>query len=358
MKEFIESKLRGRACQSIDPLQWMAWIIAWGELRGKTEYVTGGKGPSPQTAVTFFNLFRKVLKVNFNFDLIQKYPSLEIFPRKWMRSICQDKLYKRSQANFLSQEDILAYVKVFREYGSTANQKYYAKMAEVVVLISTMYTGCRLGELLAITAGQVQFMTVQGKIAVALFPGGSKTDLGGQKTTAMAFSELPHSQLCPLRAFFEWLKFQKFEIEEARLAGDPLRKLFPVFNSNKLLCTSLFTTKVQNMEKRSQANLPKFNAHSGRVTITALALFAKDDHNKPVISKALLEHQYHWKRNTETLSNYLGHNSTFAKGGFFHQIHKIRTEGQDVIDEPSIKGFQMGEIDSDFLLQKFEDLTE
>ena len=80
--------------------------------------------------------------------------------------------------------------------------------------------------------------------------------------------------------------------------------------------TSLFTKKVQLMEKKSEANLPKYNAHSGRVTITALALFAKDGQDRPLIDKAILEHQFHWKRNTATLSNYLGHNSTFAKGGF------------------------------------------
>ena len=275
-----------------------------------------------------------------------------------MRSICQDKLYKRSQANYLSQEDILAYVKVFRQFGETDNQRYYAKMAEVVVLISTMYTGCRLGELLAITAGQVQFLTIRGQVAVALSPGGSKTDLGGQKTTAMAFAGLEGSQLCPLKAFFKWLKFRGFEIEGAGLKGDPLKKLFPVFNNNKLLCTSLFTTKVQNMERKSQMRLPKYNAHSGRVTITALALFAKDDNNRPIINKALLEHQYHWKRNTETLSNYLGHNSTFAKGSFFSQIHKIRSKSnEDPVDEPSIRGFQMGSVDEDLLIEAFDSVT-
>ena len=336
----------------------MAWIIAWGEQRGRTAYVTGGKGPSPQTAVTFFNLFKRVLKSSFDFDLIQKHPTLDIFPRKWMRSICQDKLYTRSQANYLSQEDILAYMNIFRNFGETANQKYYARLAEVVVLISTMYTGCRLGELLSITTGQVQFLTVRGKVAVALSPGGSKTDLGGQKTTAMAFSALPDTRLCPLKAFFGWLKFRGLEIEGSKIKGDPLVKLFPVFGHNKLLCTSLFTTKVQNMERKSQANLPKYNAHSGRVTITALALFAKDKQERPLINKALLEHQFHWKRGTETLSNYLGHNSTFAKGSFFNQIHKIRSEpNEDLVDEPSIRGFQMGDIDEDLLSETFEKLT-
>ena len=112
------------------------------------------------------------------------------------------------------------------------------------------------------------------------------------------------------------------------------------------------------MERKSQANLPKYNAHSGRVTITALALFAKDKQERPLINKALLEHQFHWKRGTETLSNYLGHNSTFAKGSFFNQIHKIRSEpDEDLVDEPSIKGFQMGDIDEDLLSETFEQLT-
>ena len=221
-----------------------------------------------------------------------------------------------------------------------------------------MYTGCRLGELLGITAGQVQFVTIKGKVAVALSPGGSKTDLGGQKTTAMAFAALPDEDLCPLKAFFGWLKSQDFEISGAGLKGDPRRKLFPVFESNNLLDTSLFTRKVQNMEKKSDQKLPKYNAHSGRVTITALALFAKDSQERPLIAKELLEHQYHWKRGTDTLSNYLGFNSTFAKGSFFNQMQKLRSqEEEDIIDEPSIKGFQMREIDSELLNDTFRSLT-
>lgn len=355
--EFISERISGPV-EAVSPQAWMIMMLKWGELRGKTEYMNGEVGPAPQTAATFFNLFVTVLKTRFQFDLCQHHPILARFPRKWMRNIAQEKLYTRRQAKYFTKEDVRAYVNLFRNHQGTENQIYYAKMAEVVLLISIMFAGCRLGELLAIAAGQVKFMTIDDKIAITMAPGGSKTDFANQKTTCIAFSELEDEELCPVKAFFRWLHFRGIEIEDGELKAPFTKKLFPLFKTNKILETSLFTKKVQLMEQKGQQNLPKFNAHTGRVTVTTLALFSKNEEGRALISPELLEHQYHWQRGTETLSNYLGFNSTFAEGGFHSQISKIRNEGlENLINEDAVKRFSLGLIDKDKLSCAFSRLS-
>ena len=325
---------------------WMILMVKWGELRGRTTYLTGETGPAPQSAAVFFNLFQAVLKKYYDFSLCEKHPILRKFPKKWMRTICREKMYERRQAKFFSREDVRAYIKLCRAPQATSNQEYYAKMAEVIILISVMFAGCRLGELFSVTIGQVRFMTVNQKVAVTLSPGGSKTDFASQKTTCIAFSQLADEDLCPVNAFFRWLKFRGLSIVDGKLEGTFTKRLFPIFNSNKLLDTSFFTKKVQSLEKRGQQNLPKFNAHTGRVTITTLSLFSKDEEGRPLVAPEILEHQNHWQRGTSTLSNYLGHNSTFADGSFHSQIAKIRSEKlEQRINESAIRDFSVGDFD-------------
>ena len=334
----------------------MLTMIKWGEFRGRTSYVDGSTGPAPQTAQTFFNLFLTVLKDRLGFDLLARHPILRKFPKKWMRTICRDKLYSRQQAQYFTKEDVRAYVQMFRAHTGTENQLYYARMAEVIILVSVLFAGCRLGELLSITVGQVQFMTTENKVAVTLSPGGSKTDFSSQKTTCIAFSELGDKELCPVRAFSRWLDFRGLKVKDAKIQAPYTKKLFPAYGTNHQLETSLFTKKVQAMELKGQRNLPKFNAHTGRVTITTLALFSKDDQGRALISPEILEHQLHWQRGTEVLSNYLGHKSTFAEGGFHSQMSKIReNDFEDRIGERLVKNFTTGKIDQTQVDRLFTD---
>ena len=353
--EFISEQVKGSVLD-VSPEQWMVIMVKWGELRGRTRYPSGEIGPAPQSAPVFFNLFQAVLKKQFNFNLCDKHPILRKFPKMWMRTICREKMYQRKQAQFFSRDDVRSYVILCRQPQATENQTYYARMAEVVILISVMFAGCRLGELFSVTIGQVKFMTVKGKVAVTFFPGGSKTDFAGQRTTCIAFSQLADEELCPVKSFFRWLKFRGLNLKNGMIDGPFTKRVFPVYKSNRLLETSFFTKKVQNMEKKGQANLPKFNAHTGRVTITTLSLFSKDNDGRPMVTLDLLEHQNHWQRGTATVSNYLGHNSTFAEGGFHDQMAKIRSEGlEGKIDEQAVRNFALGEIDHQKVLSLFDE---
>ena len=353
--EFISENIK-TSVEEVTPEQWMVLMVRWGEMRGRTKYPTGETGPAPQSAAVFFNLFHAVLKKHFNFSLCDHHPILRKFPKMWMRTICREKMYQRKQAQFFSRDDIKAYVLLCRQPQATENQTYYAKMAETVILISVMFAGCRLGELFSVTIGQVKFMTIKGKVAVTFFPGGSKTDFAGQRTTCIVFSQVTEEELCPVKSFFRWLKFRELTIMDGKIVGPFTKRLFPVFKSNKLLDTSFFTKKVQNMEKRGQKNLPKFNAHTGRVTITTLSLFSKDEEGRPMIALELLEHQNHWQRGTATVSNYLGHNSAFAEGGFHDQIAKIRSDKlEGNINEGAVRNFALGELDHQQVLSLFDD---
>ena len=343
--EFIQEKLPV-PLENVPAEDWMLTIIKWGEIRGRTEYIDGSMGPAPQSAQTFFNLFRTVVKKHLCLDLIELHPILQKFPKKWMRTICRDKLYSRQQAQYFTREDVRAYVKMFRAHNGTDNQNYYARMAEVIILISVLFAGCRLGELLSITIGQVKFMTTKDKVAVTMSPGGSKTDFASQRTTCIAFSELPDEELCPVKAFAKWLHFRGLKVENAKIVGPYTKKLFPAYETNNILETSLFTKKVQGMEKRGQQRLPKFNAHTGRVTITTLALFAKDEQGQPLIAPELIEHQLHWQRGTQVLSNYLGHNATFAEGSFHSHMSNMRSNNfEGKMGEKLVKDFTTGNID-------------
>ena len=353
--DFIQDRLP-LPLESVPVEEWMLTMIKWGELRGRTEYVDGTTGPAPQTAQTFFNLFLTVVKNRAGLDLIDLHPVLRKFPKKWMRTICRDKLYSRQQAQYFTKEDVRAYVQLFRAHKSTDNQNYYARMAEVIVLISVLFAGCRLGEILSITVGQVRFMTTAEKVAVTFSPGGSKTDFASQKTTCIAFSELSDKELCPVLAFSRWLDFRGLRVQNAKIDAPFTKKLFPAFGTNNVLETSLFTKKVQSMEKRGQQRLPKFNAHTGRVTITTLALFSKDEQGRPLIAPELLEHQLHWQRGTEVLSNYLGHNATFAEGGFHSKISEIRAKNfEGKMGENLVKDFTTGNIDHTQVAKIFSD---
>ena len=116
------------------------------------------------------------------------------------------------------------------------------------------------------------------------------------------------------------------------------------------MATNSFSKKVQKMESKWAGDLPRFQAHVGRFTITTLAMFGKDKDGSQLISTDLLEHQLSWVRQTKVLPNYMGHNSVLAKNGFFDLISKVRKEGLDEqINEKAIKTFWTNNLDEALL---------
>ena len=78
-----------------------------------------------------------------------------------------------------------------------------------------------------------------------------------------------------------------------------------------------------------------------------------------MVALELLEHQHHWQRGTATLSNYLGHNSTFAEGSFHDQMSKIRSQKlEHKINETAIRNFSLGQIDDQKVSSLLDELAE
>ena len=78
-----------------------------------------------------------------------------------------------------------------------------------------------------------------------------------------------------------------------------------------------------------------------------------------MIALELLEHQNHWQRGTATLSNYLGHNSTFADGGFHDQISKIRSQQlEHKINETAVRNFSLGQVDDDRVTTLLDEIEQ
>ena len=221
---------------------------------------------------------------------------------------------------------------------------YYAAMASVILPVSILFAGCRLGALLDIRLGAVQFLSIesgeQPQKVVALFPGGSKTDPLNQRTSPIMFGELPDKTICPYEAFSNWLTIRGTSKIGEKLEGNPSNFLFPLYSTNKKVQTGHFTRLVKKWEEKYSGKLPKYKAHVGRFTITTLSMFAKDENGEGKINPLTLEHQMSWTRNTKVLPNYMGHNSVCAKGGFFDTISEIRRSGlEKSINEDAVKIF-------------------
>ena len=358
--EFLTNKMNNVTPNEVPPQNWLAWIMEWSEGKGRCTYMNNEKGISPATAQKMFRALLKVVRKEAKIDLIEKFPTMRTFVKNWQHAICKDKLYRRNQANYFDQKDVENYVDIFnkiQEEGTEA-QKYYALMAKNAVLISVMFAGCRLGSLLDIRAGAVKFVSIQREgvtqTVVALFPGGSKTDPKNQRTSPITFGELQNGKLCPVRAFIEWLKLKNLKRSGNVLDADPSARIFSQKGSNKLVQTGLLSRKIQDMEKKYGGNLPRFKAHTGRHTITTLALFSKDENGQDLISSELLEHQLSWCRNTQVLPNYLGHDAVLAKNGFLDKISEIRNKERETqIDTDAVKAFWSNKLNTD-LFQKLE----
>ena len=354
MTKFLSEKISGENPDLIQPERWMTWIIEFSEGKGRCTYRSGEKGICPKSARIYFNLALKVVLKQWKLDLKQKFPHFKIFVSRWQAVINKENLYERNQAKYFSKQDVRDYMIMFEDIiknSPSKSEKYYAALASVMLSVSILFAGCRLGALLDIRLGAVQFITVnsgnQPQAAVALYPGGSKTDPLNQRTSPIVFGELPEEEICPVRAFLRWLKIRGADRKDNKLNGSPSGFLFPLFSADKKIQTGHFTKVVRNLERKFGSKLPKFKAHTGRFTITTLALFAKNDKGDKMIQPLTLEHQLSWVRNTAVLPGYMGHNSTCVKGGFFDTITQIRKEGMETsIDENAVKTFSTRNFDS------------
>lgn len=134
------------------------------------------------------------------------------------------------------------------------------------------------------------------------------------------------------------------------LVGDPKARVFPQFRKNNKVETGLFSKKVKAMEKSWPKDLVKYRAHSGRFSITTLAMFSKDSQGNRLIEDTLLEHQLTWTRDSKVLANYMGHNASLVRGGFLHKMKDLRDEdGGKKIDETAVKTFASKQLDDSFL---------
>ena len=162
MADFLRDKMGAAEIEEILVSDWLNWLIEWAEKRGRCVYASGEKGLSPASAKVFFNIFQKVIKQNFEFDFLQKFPEARKFANQWQKYICREKLYRRTQANYFSKDDVKDYNLMFDHVinnGSPA-QEYYARMAKVILTVSIIFAGCRVGALLDIRLGSVSFFSI------------------------------------------------------------------------------------------------------------------------------------------------------------------------------------------------------
>ena len=246
LKTYLHEHIDNRPVHDITPTEWMSWIVRWAIPRGRCKYGDNSKGVSPASAKIFFKLMIKILEQDYNFALLTAHPFLYKFPTNWQKSITKDRRYARKQAGFFSQSDVLLYIQfltVIAEDG-TETDAYYASMARVVISVSMLFAGCRLGELLSATLAQLQFVTVRGEIAVAITSLGSKSDIQNQRSSPITFGTLKDKELCPMRWLASWVKRNNWTIKGCRILSDEDEFLFPLSTKRaKAISTNYFTCK-------------------------------------------------------------------------------------------------------------------
>ena len=92
----------------------------------------------------------------------------------------------------------------------------------------------------------------------------------------------------------------------------------------------------------------RYQAHQGRMSVTCIALMAKDEEGHRVVETEQLEYNNNWQRNTQVLQQYMATNVTFCKGSFMLKMASLRDKkaGQS-LDEQSILQLANKEAPSD-----------
>ena len=246
LRTFVFQKLQGESVSKVKPEDWMSWLILWATPRGRCKYANDKKGISPASAKIYFKLLVKVLDKDFNFELLQKFPFMYKFPRKWQKTITKDYHYKRKEAGFFSQDDVRLYIELLSDLVTDGRNSdpYYAAMARVVIAIATLFAGCRLGELLSATIAQVQFVTVRGQVAVAISSTGTKSDIENQRSSPITFGKLKDPALDPLSLFADWINRNDWSVVNCQIEAKTDQFLFPLYKKReKPISTNHFTSK-------------------------------------------------------------------------------------------------------------------
>lgn len=246
LKQFLLAQLAGREPVQAEPEDWICWIVNWASPRGRCKYGDDTMGISPASAKIFFTLMIKILQEDFQYSVLKEHPFLYKFPREWQKSITKIRLYERKQAGFFSQSDVRLYIhflSVMVIEGENSDP-YYADMARLVLAISILFAGCRLGELLSAKLSQIQFVTVRNEVAVAIKSTGTKSDIQNQRSSPIAFGVLKDKSLCPMILLAAWIKRNQWKIKDCRIIADTDVYLFPLYKKRAHhITTNHFTNK-------------------------------------------------------------------------------------------------------------------
>lgn len=246
LKTYIKEQMGTRLPVEVLPGEWISWLITWSLPRGRCKYGDNSTGISPASAKIFFKLLVNLLEHDFTFSLLVAHPFLYKFPRNWQKSITKERRYERKQAGFFSQDDIRLYIQLFTAISEEGGETdaYYADMARVVISISMLFAGCRLGELLSAKLAQIQFVTVRNEMAVAIKSTGTKSDIDNQRSSPITFGTLHDKLLCPMHWLGEWIKRNNWIIKGCQLTSTVDTYLFPLFTKReKFISTNYFTSK-------------------------------------------------------------------------------------------------------------------
>ena len=157
----------------------------------------------------------EVLKKKLARSPDEVWPDYHFISAYWARDLSKEKAYVRKPAAFRTTEVLKQYIKACEEtvveLANSSAMAYYAKMALAVITITTTQAGCRSGTLLDATPEAVYIGMSAGKIAIAIAPTGSKTDVANQQSAPIAFTELKDKSICPVRHFLKWISFLGFK---------------------------------------------------------------------------------------------------------------------------------------------------
>lgn len=81
----------------------------------------------------------------------------------------------------------------------------------------------------------------------------------------------------------------------------------------------------------------KYQAHQGRMSVTCVALMAKDEEGHRLVETEQLEYNNNWERGTKVLHQYMATNVTFCNGSFMLRMANLRnSKAEQQLDEQSI----------------------
>ena len=99
-----------------------------------------------------------------------------------------------------------------------------------------------------------------------------------------------------------------------------------------------------------------FKSHTGRMSVTCVAMMATDEAGNQKIPTDKLEHNQRWERNTKVLQQYMASHVSWCKNGFMRKMAEIRDEKEDEkIDEEAVGALNLRKFPDS---KKFTDFLE